>query len=92
MAYNFQTRNNNIKLLMVYEIVTRKVLCGNAVLTALMSGRKYDIIPQNGDCLRENSVHTVVFQNKVCYQNATSLWNSIWKRPTSDNALRLWLR
>jgi hypothetical protein len=31
---------------MEYETVTQKVLCGEAVLTALMSGRKYDVIPQ----------------------------------------------
>jgi hypothetical protein len=35
---------------MEYEGVTQKVLFGNSVLAALMSGRKYDVIPQNGDC------------------------------------------
>jgi hypothetical protein len=30
--------------------VNQKGLFGNAVLAAPMSGRKYDIIPQNGDC------------------------------------------
>jgi hypothetical protein len=57
MAYNFQTRNNKIKLLMEYEGVTQKVLFGNAVLTALMSGRKYDVIPQNGDCFLPVGIH-----------------------------------
>jgi hypothetical protein len=40
-----------------------------------MSGRDYDVIPQNGDCSRENNVHTFDFRNKVRYQNATSLQN-----------------
>jgi hypothetical protein len=43
MAYNFQTSNNKIKLLMEYEGVTQKVLFGNTVLAALMSGRKYGL-------------------------------------------------
>jgi DUF917 family protein len=46
VAYNFQTGNNKIKLLTEYEGITQKVLFGNAVLAALMSGRKYDVIPQ----------------------------------------------
>jgi hypothetical protein len=37
VAYNFQT-GNKIKLLTEYEGVTQKVLFGNAVLAALMSG------------------------------------------------------
>jgi hypothetical protein len=41
VAYNIQTENNKIKLLTEYEGVTKKVLFGNAVLAALMSGRKY---------------------------------------------------
>jgi hypothetical protein len=45
VAYNFQTGNNKIKLLTEYEDVTQKVLFGNAVLAAFMSGRKYDVIP-----------------------------------------------
>jgi hypothetical protein len=50
VAYNFQTGNNKIKLLTEYEYVTQKVLFGNAVLAAMMSGRKYDVITQNGNC------------------------------------------
>jgi hypothetical protein len=49
VAYNLQTRNNKIKLLTEYEGVTQKVLFANAVLAALMSGRKYDVITQIGD-------------------------------------------
>jgi hypothetical protein len=55
--------------------VTQKSLFGNAVLDALMYRRKYDVIFQNGDCLRESFVRNLVFRNKVCYQNATTLSN-----------------
>jgi hypothetical protein len=58
VAYNFQTRNNKIKLLMEYESVTQKVLFGKAILAALLSGRKYVVVPQNTDCSRESNVHT----------------------------------
>jgi hypothetical protein len=50
VAYNFQTGNNKIKLLMEYENVTQNVLFSNAVLAALMSARKYNVMLQNGDC------------------------------------------
>jgi hypothetical protein len=42
VAYNIQIGNSKIKLLTQYESVTQKVLFGNAVLTALISERKYD--------------------------------------------------
>jgi hypothetical protein len=58
MAKGFQTRNNKIKLLMEYESVTQNVLFGNAILSTLMSGRTYVVIPQNGDCSRESNVCT----------------------------------
>jgi hypothetical protein len=60
---NFEFGKNKVKLLTEYESVTQKVLFGNAVLAALMSGRKYDVIPQNGDCSREGKVRTLVFRN-----------------------------
>jgi hypothetical protein len=82
VAYNFQTGNNKINVLTEYEGVTQKVLFGNAVLAALMSGKKYDVTPQNGDCSRESNMRTLVFRNKVRYQNATSLQNAVWKRST----------
>lgn len=53
---------------MEYESVTQEVLFGNATLIALMSGRKYDVIPQNGNC---GNVHTLGFRNKVRYHIAT---------------------
>jgi hypothetical protein len=39
----FKLETNKIKLLTEYESVAQKVLFGNAMLAALMSGRKYDI-------------------------------------------------
>jgi hypothetical protein len=49
VAYNFQIRKRKIKLLMEYESVTQKVLFDSIVLAALKSGRKYDVITENGD-------------------------------------------
>jgi hypothetical protein len=49
VACSFQT-GNKIKLFMEYESVTQKALFDNTVLAVLMCGRKYDVIPQNGDC------------------------------------------
>jgi hypothetical protein len=57
-----------------------------------MYGRKYNVLAQNGDYSRESNVRTSDFRNKVRYQNATSLQDSIWKRSTSDNAIRRWLK
>jgi hypothetical protein len=60
MAYNFQTGKNKTKLLMEYENSTQKVLFYNAVLAALMSGRKYGVIPKNGNC----STQSTFFETK----------------------------
>jgi hypothetical protein len=68
---------------MKYESVTERVSFGNAILAALMSGRKYDVIIQNGDCSRESNAHTFVFRDKVYYEKAASLQNLIWKRSNS---------
>jgi hypothetical protein len=62
LAYKFQTGNNKIKQLTEYEDVTQKVLLGNAVLAALMSGRKYDVIPQIGDVITELSMEKIHLQ------------------------------
>jgi arsenate reductase-like glutaredoxin family protein len=77
---------------MCYENITQKVLFDNAVFTTFMSGEKYDVIVQNINCSRENNVRTLVFRNKVHYQNATPLQNSILKDPPSENAIRRWLQ
>jgi hypothetical protein len=47
MAYTFQVGSIKTKLPMEYENLTQRVLFSNAVLAALMSGRKYDILTQN---------------------------------------------
>jgi hypothetical protein len=60
---NFQIGKNKIKPLKEYDSIT--VLFDNAVLTALMSGRKYDVVPQNGDCSRESNVRALVSRNEV---------------------------
>jgi hypothetical protein len=67
VAYNFQTGNKKIKLLTEYEDVTQKVLFGNAVLAALMSGRKYDVIPQTGDVteLSMEKIHLQIMLSDV---------------------------
>jgi hypothetical protein len=52
VAYNFQGGSNKTKLLMEYENVTQKVLFDNAVLAALICGRKYDVIPVLFYCFR----------------------------------------
>jgi hypothetical protein len=61
--------NNKIELLTEYESVTQKVLFGIAVLAALMSENM-------------TSYLKMVFLNKVRYQNAMSLQNSVWKKFT----------
>jgi hypothetical protein len=50
-----------------------------------MSGRKYDML-QNGNGSRENDMRTLVFRNKVRYENGK------WKTPPSYNAARRWLK
>jgi hypothetical protein len=54
--------NNKIKPLTEYEDMTQKVLFGNAVLAALMSRRKYEVIPQIGDVVTELSMEKIHFQ------------------------------
>jgi hypothetical protein len=50
MAYNFRTGKVKMKVHMEHENVTQKVLFGNVVHAVLLSGRNYDIIPENCDC------------------------------------------
>jgi hypothetical protein len=65
VAYNFQIGSNKIKLLPEYENVTQRDLFGNAVLAALISGRKYDVIPQNGVRVANGQAWFVVVFNTV---------------------------
>jgi prolipoprotein diacylglyceryltransferase len=53
VEYNSQTDSNRIELLTEYESVTQTVLFISAVLAALISGRIYNVITQNGDSSRE---------------------------------------
>jgi hypothetical protein len=46
---------------MEYETVSHRVLFGNAILAALISERRYDVISQNGVCSKESNVHTLDF-------------------------------
>jgi hypothetical protein len=71
-----------MKLLMEYERVTQNVLFGDATVAALISGRKYDVIPKNSNYSRESNMRTLVVGNKFHYENAAPLQNSIWKRFT----------
>jgi hypothetical protein len=78
VTYNFQPRNNKIKLLMKYKSVTQKVLFDNAVLPAMISGRKY-VISQNGDCSRES--------NMLSFIKIRHYRTQYGKAPPSDNAI-----
>jgi hypothetical protein len=92
VAYNFQTGKNKIKLLTEYENVTQKVLFGNAVLAALVSGRKYDVITQNGDCSRESNVRTFVFRKRSVIKMQRRYRTEYGIDPPSDNAIRRWIK
>jgi hypothetical protein len=50
VAYKFETARNKVKLLIEYESISQRVLFDNGVLAAFMTGREYDVRPQNGDC------------------------------------------
>jgi hypothetical protein len=60
LAYNFQNLKIRIKLLKEYESIAQRVPFGNVIFATLMSGKKYDVIIQNGGCSRENNVRTFV--------------------------------
>jgi hypothetical protein len=66
VAYNFQNENNQMKLFTEYERITQNYLFYNALHTALMSGRKYWTIPQNGESSRESNVRTLLFGHLTC--------------------------
>jgi hypothetical protein len=92
VAYNSQTANNKIKLFTEHESVTQKGLVGNAMLAALMSGRKYDAISQNGDCWRESDVHTSVFLKKSVLRTQRRYRTQHGKAPPPDKAIRRWVK
>jgi hypothetical protein len=86
VAYYFQIGNNKISLLTEYENVTKKVLIGNAVSAALMSGRKYDVVPQNGDCSKESVLW--FFDTKSVIKKQRRYRTQYGKGTPSDNAIR----
>jgi transposase len=57
-----------------------------------MSGRKYDVIPQNGDCSRENNVHTLGFETKSVMKTQHRYRTQYGKDPPADNAIRRWVK
>jgi hypothetical protein len=91
VTYNFQTGSSEIKLLTEYESVTQEVLLSNAVLTALMSGRKYDVITQRQLFKRKQCAYfgfrnISVIKMQLCYRTQYG------KVRPSDNANRRWLK
>jgi hypothetical protein len=60
VTHNFQNENNQTKLLKEYERIAQKGSFGNSVYTAVMSGEKYGVIPQIGECSRESNVRSLV--------------------------------
>jgi hypothetical protein len=84
MAHNFQIWNKRIKLLTEYESVTQRLLLGNAAVAALMSGRKYDVISQNGVLW--------FFKTKPVIKTQRRYRTQYGRDPPSDNAIRCWLK
>jgi hypothetical protein len=66
-----------------------KKLIGNAVLAALKSGRKYDVIPQNGDC---SMCVLWFFETKSVIKTQRGYRTQNRKDPPSDNAIRRCLK
>jgi hypothetical protein len=92
VAYNFQTVKNKIKLLTGDRSVTQKGLFDNAVLAALMSGRKYDLIPHSGNCSRETMYVPWFFEIKSVIKRHRRYRTQYGKDPLSDNVIRRWLK
>lgn len=74
---------------MEYQSVTQKVLFDNAVLTTMMSRRKYDIYLKTAT-VQEKA--TWIFQNKVHCENKMQCHygTQYAKDPPSDNTIRCW--
>jgi hypothetical protein len=87
VAYNFPTGKNDLKLLTEYEILSQKVLFGNAVLTAFMSWKIYDVISQNIGCSREGMCIIWFFKIKPVTKTQNIYRTQHGKDPPSDNAI-----
>jgi hypothetical protein len=79
-------------MLKEYESVTKKDLFRKAVLAAFLFGRKYDVLPQNGDCSRQSNVPTSVFRNEVRCKTQRRYRTQYGKAPPADIAIRCWLK
>jgi hypothetical protein len=85
VSSHFQNGNKKIKLFRQYENETQRVLFFNAVPAAFTSGRKYEIIPQNGD-------YFWVFETESVIKIKCRYKTRYGKDPISDNAIRRWLK
>jgi hypothetical protein len=63
--------------------VTQEDLFGNAIPSALMPARKYDVIPQNDDWF---------FETKSVIKTQHRYTTQYEKDPPSGNAIRRWLK
>jgi hypothetical protein len=86
VAQNFQIRKKQNKIAHGISKCNSKSFIWKRCTRRIDVWEKYDIIPQNGDCSRESKVSTLVFRNKVRYQNATSLQKIHLQLMLSTNA------
>jgi hypothetical protein len=81
VAYNSQTGNNKSNGILKCN---SNILFGNAVVAALLSGRKYDVMPQNGVLW--------FFETKSVIETQHRYRTQYEKDPCSDNDIRRWLK
>lgn len=77
-------------MLKEYESITKNVLFGNAVLAALMSGRKYDVITLNANCSERKQCPYFGFAKEVHWHKlnvVTELSTFIYCSPTLVEAI-----
>jgi hypothetical protein len=77
---------------MKYENIAQRVLFGKIVLAALMSGRKYDVISQNGVCSKKVVCLLRIFKTKSIIKLQRRYRTQRGQVPPSDNAIRRWLK
>jgi hypothetical protein len=58
-----------------------------------MSGRNFDVMPQNGDCSRERNMRTIVFRKKKSVIKLQRRYRTQYEKDApSDNAIRRWVK
>jgi hypothetical protein len=58
-----------------------------------MCGRKYDVMPQNGDCSKESKCAYFGFSKQSTLSEGNVVTElDMEKNPPSDNAIRPWLK